>query len=185
MFCASCGENIQENVQFCSQCGASIPTSTDSPDPSSQSEGNNDETTAIWNPNAAANWCLVFSPAFGSYIQAMNWRTLGENGRAKSAMGWFYFSLAMLVVYLVIALYSADEAKSGMPVQALGFLYLVIWYFAAGRGQAKYVKAKFGKEYPRRGWGKPLMIGVAAIIGYFIAAFLIGFFFALAGMMTV
>ena len=35
----------------------------------------------IWNPNAAANWSLIFTPAFGAYIQMLNWQRLGQEPR--------------------------------------------------------------------------------------------------------
>lgn len=175
MFCQNCGENLQENAQFCSKCGAPTSTSTKTADPSPTNEVSNNEENAIWNPNAASNWSLIFTPAFGSYIHALNWRALGEQDRGSSAMGWFYFSLLMLVVYIFMGMFIADEKAADGAARGLAFLYLIIWYFSAGRSQAKYVKAKFGKDYSRRGWSKPLLIGVAAIIGYFLAAMAIGF----------
>lgn len=27
----------------------------------------------LWNPNAAANWCLLFTPSFGSWLHMKNW----------------------------------------------------------------------------------------------------------------
>lgn len=35
---------------------------------------------ALWNPNAAANWSLLFTPLFGAYLHMLNWRSLGEAG---------------------------------------------------------------------------------------------------------
>ncbi len=176
MFCQQCGENLQPDAKFCAKCGA--PTSKLAVKPTESSSNPNvatNESGAIWNPNAASNWSLIFTPAFGSYLHALNWRTLGEQDRARSAMGWFYFSLAMLVVYIFMGMFIADEKAADVAARGLGFLYLIIWYFSAGRAQAKYVKKKFGSDYPRRSWGKPLLIGVAAIVGYLALAVAIGF----------
>jgi hypothetical protein len=130
---------------------------------------------AIWNPDAASNWSLIFTPAFGSYLHALNWRTLGEPDRAQSAMVWFYCGLGMLFVYIFMGFFIADKKAADGAARGLAFLYLIIWYFSAGRAQAKYVKGKFGSDYPRRSWSKPLLIGVAAIVGYFTLAVVIGF----------
>jgi hypothetical protein len=111
---------------------------------------------AIWNPNATANWSLIFTPAFGSYLQLLNWRALGEPEKAASSQNWFYVSLGMLVVYVLTGF------------RPIG-LFLFVWYFSAGRAQGKYVKEKFGSSYARKPWGKALLIGLAAIIGYFVA----------------
>ena len=151
-----------------------MATNNSDSDPAPAKEISNFKENAIWNPNAASNWSLIFTPAFGSYIHALNWRTLGETDRAKSAMGWFYFSLIMLVVYIFMGMFIANEKAADGAARGLGFLYLLIWYFSAGKSQAKYVKEKFGKDYPRRGWGKPLLIGVAAIVGYLFLAVAIG-----------
>ena len=176
MFCQKCGESLQADAQFCAKCGAPTTKSTsESAEFTPPQETSSNEQNAIWNPNAASNWSLIFTPAFGSYLHALNWRALGEQGRANSAMGWFYFSLAMLVVYIFMGMFIGDERAADGAARGLGFLYLIIWYFSAGRSQAKYVKNKFGKDYPRRSWGKPLLIGVAAIVGYFVLALAIGF----------
>ena len=112
---------------------------------------------SIWSPNAAVGWSLLFSPAFGSYLHAVNWGILGEPEREKSAMRWFYFSIAVLVV----SIFLPDRAEPGLSI-----IYWVVWYSAAGQAQAKYVKEKFGPRYPRRSWAKPLLIGVVALLGY-------------------
>jgi len=134
-----------------------------------------EEAPAIWNPNAAANWSLVFSPALGAFLHMLNWQALGEPGKAASAKGWFIASLVMLGAYLVFGLVLSEGATQGV-----GLAYLLAWYFSAGREQARYVKDKFGRTYPRRGWAKPLLIGVLAIFGYVVLAFIVGVFLGLA-----
>ena len=127
----------------------------------------------IWNPNAAASWSLLFSPAFGAFLQMLNWRALGRQQKADDARGWFIVSLAMLAVYVFIGVLVEPKAADAIS-RAVGLGYLLVWYFAAGREQAKYVKEKWGKDYPRRGWGKPLLLAVAAFAGYFLVAVGVG-----------
>lgn len=172
MFCSKCGTSIQSGAGFCSKCGQAVsaPVVAAVVPQSAPSE----QSGAIWNPNAASNWSLIFSPAFGSYLHALNWRTLGEPEKEKSAMGWFYFSLAMLGVYVLMGVFMEKPEEADGAARGLGFLYLLVWYFSAGRAQARYVKEKFGSNYPRRAWGKPLLIGVAAIIGFFTLAVIVG-----------
>jgi len=133
-----------------------------------------EEAPPIWNPNAAANWSLIFSPAFGAFLQMRNWRALGEDAKAASAKGWFIASLAVLAVYIVLGLAVRDPRAADGASRTLALVYLIVWYFSAGRSQAKYVKEKFGAAYPRRGWAKPLLIGVLAFVGYVALAFVIG-----------
>lgn len=162
MFCTQCGAANSADARFCSKCGRSLAgdisgTTQKSAEASASSD-------ALWNPAVAANWSLIFTPAFGGYLQMLNWRTLGERERAASARVWFYVSLAMLGVYVAIRLLTGD--RSYASTQPLLLLYLFVWYFADGRSQAKYVKEKFGSTYPRKGWGRPILLGIAALIGY-------------------
>jgi hypothetical protein len=122
----------------------------------------------LWNPNAAANWSLLFSPAFGAYLHMKNWQALGEPGKATSAKVWFVLSLVVLgglSCALVIGPPSTQQAGS---IRIAGFVLLVAWYFGSARGQASYVKTRFGNTYPRRGWSKPLGVAVLAFFAYIV-----------------
>jgi len=89
---------------------------------------------ALWNPTAAANWSLLFSPVFGAWVQMKNWTTLGETRRAAAAKGWLIAS-AVLILGLTFA-------GILMPRSAIA--------------------ERFGADYPRRGWGQPLLWGLGA-----------------------
>lgn len=162
VFCTQCGAANPDDARFCSKCGRTL--SGEIPATAQKSAEFVAPSNALWNPAAAANWSLIFTPAFGSYLQMLNWRTLGERERAATARVWFYVSLAMLGLYVAIRLLTGD--RSYASVQPLLFLYLFVWYFAVGRSQAKYVKERFGSTYPRKGWAKPIMRGIAVLIGY-------------------
>lgn len=133
----------------------------------------------IWNPNAAANWSLVFTPAFGSYLHMLNWQTLGEAERARSCMRWFYVSIGMLLAYIFMGVVLADETAADGATRGLALVFLLTWYFASARSQAKYVKAKFGASYARRPWGKALLIGITGFVAFVVAAFLAGVILAM------
>ena len=136
-----------------------------------------DETGALWNPNAATIWSLPFTPAFGSYLQMLNWRTLNEPAKASSSQSWFYASLLMMFIYSLIGMFVSDAEDRYNIIWWLSFLYLITWYIVAGRYQVKYVKAKFGKNYPKKPWGRALLIAVGALIGCWVVLFAIGFIF--------
>ena len=38
--------------------------------------GRTEVAPALWNPNAAASWSLLFSPAFGAFLHMKNWQAL-------------------------------------------------------------------------------------------------------------
>jgi hypothetical protein len=127
-------------------------------------------TAFIWNPNAAANWSFLFTPAFGSYLQMKNWKTLGQPGKATSSKIWFYISLLILAAPLAVTVFAQDD-RIAAAIPKLGIPFLLIWYFASARGQAKYVKETLGNQYHRKSFVKPLLAGVALAAVY---AFMVG-----------
>lgn len=43
------------------------------------------ENVALWNPNAAGLWSLLFTPIFGSIIHMKNWNALGQPEKARAS----------------------------------------------------------------------------------------------------
>ena len=132
-----------------------------------------DAAPALWNPNAAANWSLVFSPAFGAFLHMRNWEALGESGKARTSRLFVAGTLALWLVTLCLAMFSTQTALVDALYRVMGFGLLLGWYFSLGRSQAKFVQARYGKTYPRRGWLKPLSLGVTAVLGFFVCAFVL------------
>jgi uncharacterized membrane protein YidH (DUF202 family) len=124
--------------------------------------GTTEAAPALWNPNAAASWCLLFTPIFGAWLHMKNWTALGQTAKADSARNWLYASVGLLVVSTLIALL----APRVPGVRLLNFAFLIAWYYASAKEQARYVLGRFGKNYPRRGWGLPILIAIGAIVGY-------------------
>lgn len=127
----------------------------------------------IWNPNAAANWCLVFTPAFGAYLHMLNWRALGDRKREASARAWFYTGLGLLVFYPLASLVIDGKASDAIT-RVVGMVFLLSWYFTSARPQARYVKERWGSDYVRRPWGKALAYAVGGFLVYLAIAFVIG-----------
>src|SRR6059036_2859949 len=135
VFCSSCGKRISDRVTACPFCGA-VRSDGSLPAPAEASSAA--PPRPIWNPNAACIWAALLSPAFGAYIHALNWMTLNEPEKARSAKVWFYVSLVMIGIYMLLPLVGVDKIVGC----CLALLYLPIWYFAAGRPQVRYVKEK-------------------------------------------
>jgi cation transporter-like permease len=91
----------------------------------------------LWNPGAAANWSLLFSPAFGAFLHMKNWEALGEPGKASTAKTWIVLTLIVLAVGPVAAALLPDNKSIG------------------------------------RGWGKPILLAILALVGFLVYAVLI------------
>jgi hypothetical protein len=54
----------------------------------------NNRPPALWNPNAAAGWSLLFTPAFGAFLHSRNAGAIGRHSEAKANKLWFYVIIA-------------------------------------------------------------------------------------------
>ena len=63
--------------------------------------GENKAAPALWNPNAAGAWSLLFTPIFGSFLLLKNWREIGADDKVRSARTWLIVSVVMLVPSMV------------------------------------------------------------------------------------
>ncbi len=128
----------------------------------------------LWNPNAAANWSLLFTPAFGAYLQMRNWEALGDSQKAAGSRNWIYATVAVLIASSVAQLFTENIGIAAAS-RLTGLALLLGWYFSSGRAQASYVKVHFGKDYERKGWGKPLLVAFGVLVSfYFLVGLLVG-----------
>ena len=121
---------------------------------SDQPQGN---VPKLWNPEAAGGWSLIFNPVFGSILVLMNWQALGEKEKIRSAQIW----LVVSIVVMLLVLFFVPGDFRGVVM----FVYLLIWYFAAAKPQARYFKERWGTAYPRRSWLWPLLIAFGILFG--------------------
>ena len=115
----------------------------------------------LWNPNAAASWSLLFTPVFGTILHWRNWSAMGETKHAAAAKTWLIAAVVVIIVLLVL-IYAGLAARG--TVRIANVVFLLTWYFAAAKPQAKAVAERFGEAYPRRGWLVPIAIALTAII---------------------
>ena len=133
----------------------------------------------LWNPNAAANWCLLFSPAFGSYLQMLNWEAMGRPDEAKKSRQWFNVAVGLLVVYVLGGVFLPAGKDFDVVFRLVGLAFLLSWYFTSGRVQTRFVRATYGNDYGKRAWARPLLIAFGLLVAYFIGTFVLGFVVAL------
>jgi len=135
---------------------------------------------SLWNPNAAANWSLLFSPAFGAWLHMKNWRALGESERAEGSRRWIIISLVLVVgASLASGLMPDSKAIDGAS-RTFALVLLIAWYFSSARAQAAYIKQRYGKDYPRKGWARPLSWAFGVLIAFFLAVFVVAFLIGMA-----
>ncbi len=119
----------------------------------------------LWNPDAAGAWSLLFTPIFGSLLVRRNWQVLGEQDKARTGTIWLVVSIVVFLLSMLI-----------FPMA--GFAYIFVWYFAFQRQQTLYVKERWGKDYPRKGWLVPLVV---ALLGWIVVWLALVMLFAMIG----
>lgn len=132
-----------------------------------------DHAPALWNPNAAAGWSLLFSPIFGAALHMLNWQALGEPQKAAESKMWLYTCIGFFVLLMIASALLPESKLMDAASRAGGFALLLAWYFQNARPQARYVAERFGTTYPRRGWGKPILYTFLVLFGLFVVMFVI------------
>ena len=140
----------------------SPPLKTEPPPLIAESPPLEAESPTLWNPNAIANFSVLFSPIFGAYLNKQNWLALNEKKLARSSGIWFWIGILLAFFILFI------PEDSNIKPAAIGLLYLFLWYFLSARKQSTYVKEKYNSDYDRRSWGIPITIAVVTIALYLI-----------------
>jgi hypothetical protein len=128
---------------------------------------------ALWNPGAATAWSLLFSPAFGAFLHMKNWEALGEPLNAASSKLWCIVSLGFLLVMVGLGAFLPESKTLDQLSRIAGLALLIGWYVTNGKVQVAFVKQRFGKDYPRRGWGKPIGLALLAILALFAVVFVV------------
>jgi hypothetical protein len=116
-----------------------------------------DPSPPLWNPNAAAAWSLLFSPIFGSILHMKNWQALGKTKEAAASKRWVIGCIAAMVAMIVLTFIFPESKSIDRWTTFGGFVLLIAWYAASAREQIQFVTSGYGKDYVRRGWGKPFL----------------------------
>jgi hypothetical protein len=137
---------------------------------------------ALWNPNAAALWSLLFSPVFGAWLQMRNWQALGDAKKAQVSWYWCLASLVLIVALVAVGMVLPESHPLQKIGNRSGFFLLIAWYLSHGKLQVAYVKERFGKDYPRKGWAAPLAIAVGGVVVFIVAIVALGVVLSLLGL---
>jgi len=129
------------------------------------------EAPPLWNPNATANWSLVFTPVFGAWLQMRNWRALGETRRSDSAKIWLKLSATFLALEMFVLFLPTNTPA--LVMKLFDVVWLLAWYFASGRPHVKWVRERFGSDYPRRPWLPPLLWAFGTYAAFYVLELLV------------
>jgi hypothetical protein len=139
-----------------------------------------DATPLIWNPGAAVAWSLLFSPIFGALVHMNNWEAMGKPEQAERSKRWAIGCFLLFIAMLAITIAMPESRLIDSLTTLGGFGLLIAWYAASARDQIQFVTDGHGKDYVRRGWGKPLLYGVLVYVGVIVVGIVISVISAVA-----
>ncbi|MCC6072828.1 hypothetical protein ACFSQU_13780 [Massilia sp. GCM10020059] len=119
-------------------------------------------TLPLWSPVGIVLWSVLFTPAFGAWLQMYNYRRLGDDAAAAVAWRWCLGGLAVLGWN---ALASAIGQRLGLDTPLFDWVNGVVflaWVWATLPGHSRAV----GPAYARRGWDSVVVLGLLAAVAY-------------------
>jgi hypothetical protein len=119
----------------------------------------------LWNPAMAAFWSLFFTPAFGAYLHALNWKELGEAKKARDSMNWAYGAVGFILLW-ALSLPNNNLTLIGLIPGSI--IFLVAWYFVMASTQVAFVKEKLDNNYDKKDWEKPIGFASTTLIAIMI-----------------
>lgn len=128
---------------------------------------------ALWNPSAAAIWSLVFSPIFGAFLHMRNWEALDQPDKAARSKSWVIGNAVFFVLIALAPVVIPDSRGLEALGRIGGFGLLFAWHYKIGKSQQVFVVGRFGKNYPRRGWSKPILTAIGVMFAVFLVALIL------------
>lgn len=126
----------------------------------------------LWQPEIIMLLALIFSPIFGAWLVAMNWREIGEDADAQFNLYvvWGLIALALLMVLV--------SSVTGMVLSPLLSVILAVlvwacWFGLLGREQLNFVRHELDNAYEYKSWLKPIIVLLIGILVYFICIILL------------
>jgi len=118
----------------------------------------------LWNPLALILWSFIFTPLFGIYFQAKNWKTLNQTNEFKTSLMWG----GIYVVYIIFNLLVMAASDSNNPSllvnisTGIAWILLILWFILNAIKQGKYIKQN-NIEYNKKSIFIPIGIGVVGM----------------------
>lgn len=134
-----------------------------------------DAIPALWDPKSARNWSIVLTPAFGAFIHAKNWGTLGEHELAEEHRNVMVLNILTVIAIGLIAFVGPfGHLQHATPKHAsyylsdtiqfllfIGYVGTAIgWHKEAAPTQIEYVQENIDLNYRRREFIGPVFVGM-------------------------
>ena len=135
---------------------------------------------AFWNPDLAACWSLLLTPAFGAFIVMCNSAALGDARTATLARRWCLAAIGVLALNTIVDAFKRRMNIETNCVDWTTLAFLLAWYCGPARAQARLLGQRYGRSYRRQRWDAALKLALVAVgAGVLARCAFIGAFVAL------
>lgn len=130
----------------------------------------------LWNPKAIAIWSFFLTPALGAWLQALNWRELGNEKAAQISMTVVWAVVGSSLLLAIITILTGSDWGFWVHI-----VVWAVWFFTMGRKQMDFVNNAVGDDYNRRTWQKPLGLTALAFLAYVVVVMVLMYLAILMG----
>ena len=135
---------------------------TDSP---TEYEGDSSKTTIrLWNPRKLGLFAFFFGTFAGAFLQAKNWKSLGDHVEAKRSYRWMWAWFAVMTIGIMSDI-------SELAFNGIGFVFFLVWFSTLSR-QGNYVR-KEQIKFTKQSWIKAIGIWCLLVLSFFVGIFIL------------
>ena len=161
--CPACAEENSAGATVCEFCGEKFSNTS-----SSREMPESAQKLELYNPKAAANWSLLFTPIFGAYVLKTNWKILGREEQEKRSKIWL---ISLIIIWGIGLLFLSDQFCS-----AIYLIGLISWFFLERKPQMKYLTVN-KLDFQKKSWKTLVPKAAGILVGVWLFFTIIGFMF--------
>lgn len=119
----------------------------------------------LYNPVLSVVFSILFTPMFGAFLHAMNWRELGCADEAERSMAWVRWTFYTFFAYTLSEPFIRETAAGKYLMIILFAVFWISWTLAMGLKHVRFVRTNVAK-YTTRRMAKAVMIGALGWLVY-------------------
>lgn len=121
-------------------------------------------TVRLWNPKRLGVFAFFFGTFAGAFLQAKNWKTLGNHEEAKRAYRWIWAWFAVMTISIISEI-------DGLAFNGVRFAFFLLWLSTLSR-QSNYVR-KEQIKFTKQSWIKAIGIWCLLVLSFFVVIYML------------
>ena len=123
-------------------------------------------TVGLWNPRRLGVFAFFFGAHVGAFLQAQNWKALGNYEEAKRSYRWMWAWFAIMTIGVISEL-------SELALNGVGLVFFLIWLSTLSR-QSHYLMTEQIK-FTKKSWIIAVGIWGLLTLAFFVLILILSF----------